>query len=108
MRNSSPRSDSSRRGWSLAKPSLADLFFPVFLLAAFGPLRAWQGLLADGDTGWHIRTGDFILETGRVPFRDLFSFSRPGQPWFAWECLAHPGLPPPLPVRGPVPGAAPS
>jgi hypothetical protein len=65
-----------------------DLFFLILMLAAFGRPQAWQGLLADGDTGWHIRTGDYILETGKVPLQDLFSFSRAGQPWFAWEWLA--------------------
>ncbi|HLI82263.1 MAG TPA: hypothetical protein VKV17_00005, partial [Bryobacteraceae bacterium] len=34
-----------------------------------------------------IRTGEFILRTGSVPVRDLFSFSRAGDPWFAWEWL---------------------
>jgi hypothetical protein len=58
------------------------------MLAAFGRLSAWQALLSDGDTGWHIRTGEMILQTGRVPLHDVFSFSRPGQPWFAWEWLA--------------------
>ncbi len=42
-------------------------------------------LLADGDTGWHIRTGDYILAQRRFPASDLFSFSRPEAPWFAWE-----------------------
>ena len=41
----------------------------------------------DGDTGWHIRTGEYILANHRVPAQDLFSFSKPGQPWFAWEWL---------------------
>ncbi|MCC6857558.1 MAG: hypothetical protein IT158_03300 [Bryobacterales bacterium] len=58
----------------------------VFWLFASG--SGWTVLLGDGDTGWHIRTGDFILEQGRVPSRDIFSFSRPDQPWFAWEWLA--------------------
>ncbi len=83
----------SSRSWrNLLKPSLADLFFLVLLLAAFGRPQSWQALLADGDTGWHIRTGDYILATGKVPVHDLFSFSRPGQPWFAWEWLADVGF----------------
>lgn len=45
-------------------------------------------LLADGDTGWHIRTGEWIVEQGRFVYRDLFSFSRSGEPWFAWEWLS--------------------
>src|SRR5947199_7417963 len=69
-------------------PSLADLFPAILLIAEFGRPSSWQALLADGDTGWHIRTGDFILQNGRVPWRDLFSYSRPGEPWFAWEWLA--------------------
>lgn len=77
---------------ALLKPSLVDVFFLILMLAAFGRPQAWQGLLADGDTGWHIRTGDYILSTGTVPLEDLFSFSRTGQPWFAWEWLADVGF----------------
>ncbi len=44
-----------------------------------------SALLADGDTGWHIRTGDYILSQRRFPKTDLFSFSLPGASWFAWE-----------------------
>jgi len=69
-------------------PSLPDLFFAMLLAALFGRLQNWQVLLSDGDTGWHIRTGDFILRSRAVPTRDLFSFSRAGQPWYAWEWLS--------------------
>src|SRR5260370_3539348 len=47
----------------------------------------WQQLLLDGDTGWHIRTGDYIISHGAVPHVDLFSWSMPGADWFAWEWL---------------------
>lgn len=87
MSNASSSGLRLRRSWLLLRPSLADLFFPVLLLAVFGRASAWRALLADGDTGWHIRTGDFILATGTVPLHDLFSFSRLDQPWFAWEWL---------------------
>ena len=72
----------------LLTPSLADLFPAILLLAEFGRPATWQALLSDGDTGWHIRTGDFILRSHTVPFHDLFSFSRPDQPWYAWEWLS--------------------
>jgi hypothetical protein len=70
------------------KPSFSDCFFIaliawMFILGASG----WISLLGDGDTGWHIRTGQYILQTHTVPTRDLFSFSRPNAPWFAWEWL---------------------
>src|SRR6185312_4913165 len=69
-------------------PSLVDLFFVVMLLVVFGSPLSWQALLSDGDTGWHIRTGEIILRTGAVPASDIFSFSRAGAPWFAWEWLS--------------------
>ncbi|MBM3726660.1 MAG: hypothetical protein FJW40_14715 [Acidobacteria bacterium] len=78
------------RGWRRwLTPSFADLFFitlPVWLFVA--PADGWRGLLGDGDTGWHIRTGEWVLAYGTAPRVDLFSFSRPGDPWYAWEWLA--------------------
>ena len=74
--------------WRLLTPSLADVFFVALLLAAFLRPGGLQALLADGDTGWHIRTGELILASGSAPSVDPYSFSRPGQPWFAWEWLA--------------------
>lgn len=66
-------------------PSLTDFAFilPLFLL--FGMLSGPTQMLSDGDTGWHIRTGDWILAHGHVPTVDLFSFTMPGKSWFAWE-----------------------
>jgi hypothetical protein len=67
-------------------PSFSDLFFLSLMVWLFmlGAGR-WNLLLLDGDTGWHIRTGEYVLDHGSVPKGDLFSFSKPGQPWFAWE-----------------------
>ena len=67
---------------------MSDLFFIalvswLFIFAASG----WKSLLGDGDTGWHIRAGQYILAHHAVPTVDLFSFSRAGAPWFAWEWL---------------------
>jgi hypothetical protein len=78
------------RGWfrRLLVPSLLDVFFLALLLAAFAHPQGLRSLLSDGDTGWHIRTGELVLQTGRAPVADPFSFSRPHQPWFAWEWLA--------------------
>lgn len=83
-----PRVESGARraGWWI--PSASDLFFAALLYAAFGRRDGWQSLLADADCGWHIRTGEYILSTGRVPWTDLFSFSKPGSAWFAWEWLS--------------------
>jgi hypothetical protein len=67
-------------------PGFADLIFVALIswLFILSP-KGWGLLLSDGDTGWHIRTGEWILANHRVPYTDLFSFSRPGEPWYAWE-----------------------
>ncbi len=68
-------------------PSLSDMFFLAILVWLFMSSGAagWQGLLADADAGWHIRTGQYILAHHAVPHQDLYSFSKPGAPWYAWE-----------------------
>ena len=55
------------------------LFFCLFLFEA-----PWK-LFRDSDTGWHIVTGERILATGELPRNDPYSFTRAGEPWFAWE-----------------------
>jgi len=68
-------------------PSIADiLFVSVFLLLA---LRMGQGLLSDADTGYHIRAGEYILETHTVPKQDIFSYTTPPLPWTAHEWLSE-------------------
>ena len=68
-------------------PSLTDLAFLMPIAFLFLKLSGARSLLADGDTGWHLRTGEWILNHRQVPWSDMFSFSRPGAPWFAWEWL---------------------
>ncbi|HXS93764.1 MAG TPA: hypothetical protein VN736_04110 [Candidatus Limnocylindrales bacterium] len=58
------------------------LFYCLFLF------QGYQKLFRDSDAGWHIRNGEAILATGQLPRSDPYSFSRAGQPWFAWEWLA--------------------
>lgn len=55
------------------------LFYCLFLF------EGYRNLFRDSDAGWHIRTGERILDTGMVPRTDPYSFTRAGQPWFAWE-----------------------
>ena len=49
-------------GWLV--PSLLDVFFGALLLSAFAHPQGLRSLLSDGDTGWHIRAGELVLETG--------------------------------------------
>jgi len=70
------------------RPSLADLLLVSLIGWLFVAGQGWAVLLADGDTGWHIRTGEWILETRSIPDQDLFSFSRASEAWYAWEWLS--------------------
>ena len=74
------------RWLSALAPSLTDCFFAALLAWLFLGGGA-KSLLGDGDTGWHIRTGDYILERHTVPQKDLFTFTKPDEPWLAWEWL---------------------
>lgn len=46
-------------------------------------------VLNDGDTYWHMATGEWILAHGRVPDRDVFSYTQAGRPWVAHEWLSE-------------------
>lgn len=69
-------------------PSLTDFAFLMPLAFLFGRMDGVATLLSDCDTGWHIRTGDWIVANHAVPTHDVFSFSKPGGVWFAWEWLS--------------------
>ena len=75
-------------GWFSLVPSVSDLAFLMPILVLFWCTTGLPWLLTDSDTGWHIRTGEWILKNGRIPATDLFSFTKFGQPWFAWEWLS--------------------
>jgi hypothetical protein len=68
-------------------PSLSDFAFLAPAVLLFAVMAGTANMLADADTGWHIRAGDWILDHHRLPTTDFFSFTKVGQPWFAWEWL---------------------
>jgi len=48
--------------------------------AVLQPVRSY-------DLGWHLATGRLIVEQGRIPSSDPFSFTRAGAPWLDHEWL---------------------
>ena len=80
-----PAIELTGKWYARCMPSLIDLVFllPAFFL--FGRLSGTKVLFTDGDTGWHIRTGEWILSHRAIPTQDFFSFTRAGHTWFAWE-----------------------
>lgn len=66
----------------------------TFALAALAATMASTVLFApqvlgDGDSWWHLATGQWMLDHGRIPDRDVFSYTMAGRPWIAQEWLSQ-------------------
>ncbi|HXG92279.1 MAG TPA: hypothetical protein VNN73_07910 [Blastocatellia bacterium] len=84
----------SREAALTAKKRIADWLMPsiadaIFLRLFFSTLAAGALLLNDGDTGWHLVTGEGILSTFKIPYSDPYSHTMPGAPWTAHEWFAE-------------------
>jgi hypothetical protein len=73
---------------SVLLPNFTMVVFGVTLLQVLFLSQGGLGLFRDSDTGWHIRNGEAILQSWTLPRADAFSYTRQGQPWFAWEWLS--------------------
>lgn len=80
-------SQGMRRVLTIVLPSIGNMVFVSILVGlAFGN---GNGLLYDGDTGYHIRAGEEILKNWRVPAHDIFSAHFPPLKWTAHEWLSE-------------------
>src|SRR6202167_6058862 len=68
-------------------PTSKRAFFGGILL--FGLLAMTARSATDPDLWWHLRTGQWIVETGHVPHSDPFSFTRAGHAWVSHEWLSE-------------------
>ena len=68
-------------------PSIGNIIFVSLLVVL--TFNSGQGLLSDGDTGYHIRTGELILRTWQVPTQDPYAFHYPPLKWTAHEWLSE-------------------
>ena len=55
----------------------------------FGLLAMTARNAVDPDLWWHLRTGQWIMESGHIPRFDPFSFTRAGSPWVSHEWLSE-------------------
>ena len=62
------------------------LFIAIFFVALF---TFATREISDPDFWWHLRTGQFIVETRAIPHADIFSFTNAGRPWVTHEWLAE-------------------
>ena len=67
-------------------PDLADIIF-IGLLYLMLRLRP-EMIFTDGSTGWHILTGQYILQHHDVPHIDILSYTFASKPWVAYEWLS--------------------
>ena len=77
--------------WRWLRWCVPDLAFATACITLFYCLFLFQGtqqLFRDSDAGWHLRDGETILATGKLPRTDPYSFTRAAAPWYAWEWLA--------------------
>jgi hypothetical protein len=58
-----------------------------FFVAAVLPRASWP--LIDGDVWWHIRAGQEVLTSGRIPAMDTWSIVGAGSPWTTQDWLAN-------------------
>ncbi len=61
----------------------------VIALGAFALLCFSPQIYNDGDTGWHLAAGRYIIDHLAVPRQDPFSYTFAGAPWMAHEWLAE-------------------
>ena len=55
----------------------------------FGLLAMTARNALDPDLWWHLRTGQWIVDTGHIPHADPFSFTRTGHAWVSHEWLSE-------------------
>ncbi len=68
------------------KLTIRQVFFIILFLSLFlMTLRP----IADPDFWWHLRTGQFIVQTHSIPHSDPFSYTKAGGPWITHEWLSE-------------------
>ena len=67
-------------------PDIGDIlyFVVLYLLLFIQPSM----LLGDGSTGWHLATGNYILQHHNIPHLDIMSYTFPDKAWVAYEWLS--------------------
>lgn len=74
--------------WTRVFHSPATMVLGLAILFALAPLFLLQNpYVADYDLGFHLRTGEWILQHGTVPRVETFTSSAMGRPWVAYSWL---------------------
>lgn len=65
-----------------------DWIAAIAILAVAAWIAFNPAVFNDGDTSWHLATGQWIVDHRAIPHSDPFSFTWAGKPWTAHEWLA--------------------
>jgi hypothetical protein len=68
--------------------TLRRIFVWAFLLSLFS-LAIRQCVNIDTDFWWHLKSGQYIIQTGSIPHLDPFSFTKGSSEWIAHEWLSE-------------------
>jgi hypothetical protein len=83
----SPTQQSQRPSWwelDTRRTFVLILFIALFAMSARE--------ITDPDFWWHLKTGEYILDTRSIPHQDVFSFTVPGRTWITHEWLTQVGM----------------
>jgi hypothetical protein len=85
------RERSAAPQYTVRKASKAAALRALLATAPILALIGWSFFFAqtDPDYWWHARTGQYILETGRLPQTDIYSFAAANTRWIAHEWLTE-------------------
>src|ERR671932_1617198 len=61
--------------------------FEIILFAALFVMATRE--ISDPDFWWHLRTGQYIVETRTIPHTDIYSFTNNGKEWVTHEWLSE-------------------
>lgn len=78
-----PQGSSLRRYLTLRR-----IFAWAFLLSLLS-LAIRQSVSIDNDFWWHLKSGQYIIQTASIPHLDPFSFTKSGSEWIAHEWLSE-------------------
>src|SRR5689334_3500111 len=81
--NEIPEEPHSRRYSFLSSQRLVFFFFMLMIFAAAAKP------ITDPDFWWHLKTGQYVVETTSIPHSDIFSTPRFGSEWVTHEWLSE-------------------
>jgi len=75
--------------WNTRKRLIDSLTIPVTVVLALFLVKFANPISYDPDLYWHLKTGEYIVTTGTLPYTDIFSHTAYGKEWVLHEWLSQ-------------------